>query len=361
MAEAYEAYRAGRLDAFYAPLVVDDEALEAGLADGTYAIDTRLRDALRVLGFGAVDGAAGSRSGGRLARQSRTRRSSPPSTRRSARPISAPRFGARIDDLEARLGRLERGPAARAPPRSPEACVRERAPAPAPGVRADTAGRRSSSSRLALGVFWLQALGWPMAKGRDTWDYLVYYLQLLDSEPPLSQVQLFRAPLTPLVVGLPMDLGGSVLLEVVFGVLFAVLGRRVERDGAHVRPDSGARLRSAAPRVSGLGDALPPGLERRGLRDGARAVGTRPRADAATAHHAAASSRSAPASRRSALIRPANQVLLPAVLVPLLAVAPWRRRLTWVAACFAAAVLPLAGWAVHNGDPLRRPHRHPRR
>ena len=61
-----------------------------------------------------------------------------------------------------------------------------------------------------------------MAKGRDTWDYLVYYLQFFDSNPPLSQVQLFRAPLTPLVVGLPMDLGGSVLLEIVFGVLFAV-------------------------------------------------------------------------------------------------------------------------------------------
>ena len=75
---------------------------------------------------------------------------------------------------------------------------------------------------IALGGFWLQALGWPMAKGRDTWDYLVYYLQLLDSEPPLSQVQLFRAPLTPLVVGLPLDLGGSILLEVVFGLLFAV-------------------------------------------------------------------------------------------------------------------------------------------
>ena len=50
------------------------------------------------------------------------------------------------------------------------------------------------------------------------------------------------------------------------------------------------------------------------------------------------------------LIRPANQVLLPAVLVaPLLAAAPWRRRLTWVAVCLAAAVLPLAGWAAHNG------------
>ena len=27
---------------------------------------------------------------------------------------------------------------------------------------------------LAVALFWLEALGWPMAKGRDTWDYLVY-------------------------------------------------------------------------------------------------------------------------------------------------------------------------------------------
>ena len=62
---------------------------------------------------------------------------------------------------------------------------------------------------VALGVFWFQALGWPMAKGRDTWDYLAYYLQLFHSNPPLSQLQLFRTPLTPLAVGLPMDIGGS--------------------------------------------------------------------------------------------------------------------------------------------------------
>ena len=57
MAEAYEAYRAGRLDAFYAPLVVDDEALEAGLEDGDVR-DGRpaaRRAALRS-GSGQVDG-----------------------------------------------------------------------------------------------------------------------------------------------------------------------------------------------------------------------------------------------------------------------------------------------------------------
>jgi hypothetical protein len=52
MAAAHQAYRAGRLEAFYEPLVVEDDALERGLADGTYQLDTRLRDALRALGFG---------------------------------------------------------------------------------------------------------------------------------------------------------------------------------------------------------------------------------------------------------------------------------------------------------------------
>ena len=43
------AQAAGELDAFYASHVVDDDALERGLAEGGLAIDTRLRDALRLL------------------------------------------------------------------------------------------------------------------------------------------------------------------------------------------------------------------------------------------------------------------------------------------------------------------------
>lgn len=200
----------------------------------------------------------------------------------------------------------------------------------------------------ALVVFWFQALGWPMAKGRDTWDYLVYYLQLFDSRPPLSQVQLFRTPVTPLVVGLPMSIGGSVAVEIVFGVLFAV----------------SVVAWSATALVFGRIPAL------------AAAVLLLLYPAWATLYHQASSDAVfatglsvwayilARALRRPTtggfvalglgiaalvLIRPANQILLPAVLVPLLALAPWRRRLTWVAVCLAAAVLPLAGWAVHNG------------
>ena len=47
VAEGYAAYRAGRMREFYEADVIDDEALEQGLRDGTFGIDTRLRDALR--------------------------------------------------------------------------------------------------------------------------------------------------------------------------------------------------------------------------------------------------------------------------------------------------------------------------
>jgi glycosyltransferase involved in cell wall biosynthesis len=46
---AYDADRRGAMREFYEAYVVDDEALGRGLADGTLAIDTRLRDALRSL------------------------------------------------------------------------------------------------------------------------------------------------------------------------------------------------------------------------------------------------------------------------------------------------------------------------
>jgi Glycosyl transferase family 2 len=46
---AYEACRSDTLDEYYGGFVVDDEALAQGLCDGAYALDTRLRDALRVL------------------------------------------------------------------------------------------------------------------------------------------------------------------------------------------------------------------------------------------------------------------------------------------------------------------------
>ena len=47
--KGYDALRSGRIEQQHEELVVDDEALARGVADGTLAIDTRLRDFLRLL------------------------------------------------------------------------------------------------------------------------------------------------------------------------------------------------------------------------------------------------------------------------------------------------------------------------
>jgi hypothetical protein len=46
---AYAAARDGRIDEYFESFVLGDDALSRGLADGTLAVDTRLRDALRAL------------------------------------------------------------------------------------------------------------------------------------------------------------------------------------------------------------------------------------------------------------------------------------------------------------------------
>jgi hypothetical protein len=58
MADAYVAYRAGTLEDFYAPLVVSDDALADGVRSGDLALDSRLRNRLRALGFGDAAPAA---------------------------------------------------------------------------------------------------------------------------------------------------------------------------------------------------------------------------------------------------------------------------------------------------------------
>jgi hypothetical protein len=104
MAEAYRAYRAGALEDFYAPLVVDDPALERGIARGDLALDTRLRDRLASLGFGSTPQAAG--VGLRPGIEEAASWAGEYSALREADLGLA--FSARIDDFERRLSGLGR-------------------------------------------------------------------------------------------------------------------------------------------------------------------------------------------------------------------------------------------------------------
>ena len=148
---------------------------------------------------------------------------------------------------------------------------------------------------VALAGYALQALAWPLERGRDSWDYWLWFLQAADGDPPFSALQVFRTPVAPLVTGIPMWLGGAGLTEVVLAWWA----------GAVVR----AWLTGSTAWLSavGVGVAL------------------------------------------LTLTRPAAQIaLLACVLVPLLARRRWTPALRGVATCLAAAVLPLAAWAAHN-------------
>jgi 4-amino-4-deoxy-L-arabinose transferase-like glycosyltransferase len=202
---------------------------------------------------------------------------------------------------------------------------------------------------VAFGVFWLESLGWPMAKGRDTWDYLAYYLQLFDSAPPLEPLQVFRTPVTPVVVGAPLDLGGIALLELVFSLLFAT---------SVVAWSATALTFGRIPALFSAGLLL--------VYPAYATIFHQASSDAVFATVLAlwalvlALVMKRPSTWGFVLLgagfallvltRPANQVLLlPLVLAPLLVPGSWRRRLVWCAACVAAALVPLGLWAVHNG------------
>ncbi len=110
MAEAHDAYRAGRLDEFYAPLVVDDERLGRGLATGDLALDNRLRDVLRGLGYGKVANGDQEASGALPFRRPSLEESASYASESGALQESdlGLAVGGRVDDIEARIGELER-------------------------------------------------------------------------------------------------------------------------------------------------------------------------------------------------------------------------------------------------------------
>jgi hypothetical protein len=112
MADAYRAYLAGRLEDFYEPLVVDDAALERGLADGTLVLDTRLRDRLRAVGFGPAGATTAGAPGFGRPDVTAAAQYAAESTALDESDFYLA-LGARVEDLENRVGRLERGALAR--------------------------------------------------------------------------------------------------------------------------------------------------------------------------------------------------------------------------------------------------------
>lgn len=111
MADAYLAFRGGALEDFYAPLVVDDEALDRGLESGALVVDTRLCDALRALGFGAAErGVAQPHFGRPGLIESASYAAEYSALQESDLGLA---LGSRVDELEQRIAVLESRPLSR--------------------------------------------------------------------------------------------------------------------------------------------------------------------------------------------------------------------------------------------------------
>ena len=201
---------------------------------------------------------------------------------------------------------------------------------------------------LALAVYAVEAVAWPLSAGRDLDDYLRYYVQILDGSTLLPAAMLFRTPVVPIVDGLSLDVAGGHLAEPAMAVLYG---------GSIVAWSAAAR--AFGPRAA-IATALVL-LVYPGYGAMFHELASEPVFAAAFAGWALLVTRVAtrPTVVRFALvglgiallslIRPGNQILVLFCLFPLALPGRWRKRLAWAGATLAAVVVPLGLFAVYNG------------
>jgi len=215
----------------------------------------------------------------------------------------------------------------------------------------ELAGRRSGALVLfvlALAVYALRAIGWPLVGGRDLDEYLYGYVQFLDWHPLLPWSMLFRTPVPGLVDGAALDVAGGFFAEPLMAVLYA--GSVVAWAAAARRFGVRAALLTAVALL------LYPAY---GLMF--HELSSEPIFAAAFALWAWLVVRAweVPTLSRVtcaglgvallALVRPGNAVLVAFALFFLLVSSGRKQRLVNAGAFLLAAVLPLAAWAVLNG------------
>src|SRR5262245_62106158 len=217
------------------------------------------------------------------------------------------------------------------------------------GSAIDSADRTRALALLigASVVVWiLQSIAWPVIAGRDLGTYLRYYAQMWDLHAVLPQAMVGRTPVTPLVAGLTLEVGGFAV-ELLMAVLFvasvvawtltaAAFGRRpavVVAALLLLYPGYGALFHQfSSDALSAAGFAF--------WSLAAVRISLRPRA--------AAFALLGVGLVLLVLIRPSNQVLLAFGLLPLFLDGAWPERIGRSAAFLATAVALLFLWSAHN-------------
>ena len=201
---------------------------------------------------------------------------------------------------------------------------------------------------VALAVYAIRAIGWPLVGGRDLDEYLYDYIQFFNWHPVLPWSMLFRTPATPLVLGPLLDVAGGRLAEPVMAILYA--GSVVAWAAAARTFNTRAALLVAAALLVYPAYGLM-----------FHELSSEPVFAAAFALWALLLARSAlsPSARRFAfvglglallaLVRPGNALLLVFAVLPFMLRGTMRERGKWSLAFLVAGALPLVAWAVLNG------------
>jgi hypothetical protein len=200
---------------------------------------------------------------------------------------------------------------------------------------------------LALVAFGVESIAWPLTLGRDGTTYLMYYRDMWNAHPAFPQLMLFRTPLAPLLLGVPLQLGGSILLEIVLGFAYAISITAYALAAGTFSRVGGVLVAAALLLDPGYG-----ALFHQAASDSVFAF-----ALALWALGAARTVRR-PTRNRYVLLgagvlvlvlaRPSSQLFLLFAVVPLLAGHPWRQRLSHSAVFVAAGLAMLALWAGYN-------------
>lgn len=200
---------------------------------------------------------------------------------------------------------------------------------------------------LALAAYGVESIAWPMSLGRDGTTYLMYYRDMWNAHPAFPELMLFRTPLAPLLMGVPLQLGGAILLEVVFGVAYAASITAYALAAATLNRVCGALVTLALLLYPGYG-----ALFHQAASDSVFAFAV------ALWSLAAVRTLQNPSLVRYAVLgagvlalvlaRPSAQLFVLFAVVPLIAGGPWRTRIMRGAVFGLAAVSMLAAWAGYN-------------
>jgi hypothetical protein len=200
---------------------------------------------------------------------------------------------------------------------------------------------------LALAVYAVRTIGWPLVGGRDLDEYLYDYVQFLDWHPVLPWSMLFRTPATPIVAGLSLDVAGGFFAEPLLAMLFAgsVVAWTVaaRRFGART-----ALLVAVALLIYPAYGLMFHELSSEPLTAAAFALWALLTVRAAERPSADRFAYAGLGVALLALVRPGNVVLIGFALFPFL-LGAGRRALPWAGAFLLAALVPLAAWAILNG------------